>query len=99
MQQNNQNRLKSRLDTLVSQGKITSAQEQSILDEIASLQTKYNLGNQNGQTKQQIMQNFQNYQNELKSWLQSQNIDPTLIMAGPGMGRRGGWRKNITPTP
>lgn len=92
-QEQKQNRLqkmkdreKMKLDKLVQQGKITSTQEQSILDELVVLKNKYNLGNLKNLTPDQRKAQFQAMQNELKSWAQSQGIDPTLIMPGSGMG-------------
>jgi hypothetical protein len=87
-----QNREQTRLDKLVSNGKITSAQEQAIIAELAALKTKYTPAD------------FKNEQAELKSWAQSQGIDPTLVIPGFGMGgRRGGmkgnWPGHPSPTP
>ncbi len=106
IQANVQNRQKSRLDGLVSSGKITSAQENAIIAELAALKTKYNPTDWKSLTPAQRKQKFTDEQNEFKTWAQSQGIDPTIIMPLGGMmggrGHRGfgGWGKTpITPVP
>ena len=106
-----QAREKTRLDKLVSSGKITSAQETAIIDELNTLHTKYNPDSMKNMTADQRKTQMQAMQSDLKTWAQAQGIDPTIIMQG-GMGRRGGpgmgmgkggrWGGNkpsITPTP
>jgi phenylpyruvate tautomerase PptA (4-oxalocrotonate tautomerase family) len=79
-----------RLSKLVTQGKITEAQKQVIITELATLKTKY------GSDKSQ----YTNLQNDWKTWAQASGIDPTLIMPRFGMGFRGRMHKfNISPTP
>ena len=95
MQANMQNRLKLKLDQEVTWGEITSSQEQAILNELITLKSKYLTGSMQGETSAQRKQNFQNMQNDLKSWAQSQNIDMSLI---PGFGRRGMGR-GLWPNP
>jgi hypothetical protein len=92
---------KTRLDKLVSSGKITGDQETAILNELATLNTKYNLS---GLTGTQRKTQTQAMQAELKTWAASQNINLTYVMPFGGMGgpRRGmgGWNKpTATPTP
>ena len=100
---------KTRLDKLVTAGKITSDQETAILNELAALRTKYNLS---GLTGAQRKTQTQAMQAELKTWATSQNINLALIpmfggMGGPRgeMGGRGGFRgqwgpkPTVTPTP
>ena len=106
MQQNMQNREKSRLDSLVSQGKITNDQETAILSELQILHNKYNSANLKNLTPTQRQQQFQQLQSGLKSWAQSQGIDPSYVMPfgrRMGMSRHGfgKWRHNpsITLTP
>ncbi|HSX40443.1 MAG TPA: hypothetical protein VLF68_02415, partial [Candidatus Saccharimonadales bacterium] len=102
VQQTMQDREKARLDKLVTQGKITSAQETAIISELSALRTKYNLGNKTNETPQQRKQDFRNFQNDWNTWAKSQGIDPTLIMplGRMGMGERGfgKWGK-LSPTP
>jgi len=106
MQTNMQNREKTYLDGLVSQGKLTSSQEAAILAELASLQSTYKPTT--GETSAQRMQQMQQMQADLKTWAAQQNppIDVTLIMPMGG-GPRGGFRHggkwgmhpSTTPTP
>lgn len=84
-QQNKQNNLQSHLNQLVTQGKITQAQEQAIITEISSLKTKYNLGSLGTITPQERRQALQNAHNEFKTWAQSQGIN--LPIFGRGFGR------------
>lgn len=83
--QNLKDRQKRRLDQLVSDGKITSGQEQSILDEYQHLQSEYPLSSIQGLTQEQRKQKMSDIQNEINSWAQSQNIDPKYVLPfGPG---------------
>jgi hypothetical protein len=100
---------KTRLDKLVSSGKISSDQENSILNELSTLQSKYNLSP--SETRQQRKTDMQSMQSDLKSWAQQNNINPMYVMpfgmgGGPrGRGMRGGhgnwgnWKTTPTPTP
>ena len=102
-----QTRDKTRLDKLVSAGKITTAQEQAILDELTSLRSKYKFDK--SLTANQRKSQMQAMQADLKSWATSQGINPSYIlmfgMGGPGgrgMRRTDGiWglRPSATPTP
>jgi len=101
---------KTRLDKLVSSGKITADQETAIINELAALNTKYNLSSLTGAQRKTQMQAMQA---ELKTWAASQS--PSINLAylmpfgggfgGPrgGMGGRGfhgQWTKpTVTPTP
>lgn len=107
MVQNMEDREKKRLDTLVSQGKITSEQETAIINELKSLKTKYKIGvKDSNQTPEERASNVQSFQNDLKTWAASQNIDVSLIMPiggmmGKGMGHKGFglWKNKPTVTP
>lgn len=92
-QQNADDREKKRLDGLVSQGKITSAQEQSIIAERATLRSKYSPANFKDLTPEQRKQKMTDEMNELKSWAQSQNIDPKYVIPGFGMFPKGSMRR------
>lgn len=106
-QQKISDREKSRLDKLVSSGKITSDQEQAILTELSSEQSKFS--SLQGETPDQRKVTMQTIQNDLKTWAQSQNIDPMYVMpfgggmhGGRGMMRGGhrSWNKpSGSPTP
>lgn len=99
---------KTRLDKLVSSGKITSDQETAILNELSSVQSKYNLSSLSGDQRKTQAQAMMN---ELKSWAQSNNINPMYVMPfgggmrnGHGMmqggrGKWGNWKNTPTPTP
>jgi len=100
-QQNMQNRENTRLDKLVSAGKITAAQKQSILDEIAKLQSEYPMSSFKTMTADQRKQTIQKMQAEISSWSSSTGIDKKYLLplGAFGMGMRRGWFKNVTPTP
>lgn len=99
---------KSRLDKLVSSGKITSDQETAILNELSSVQSKYNLSALSGDQRKTQAQAMMN---ELKSWAQSNNINSMYVMPFGGGGMRNGhrmmqgghiwgnWKNAPTPTP
>ena len=104
---------KSRLDKLVSSGKITSAQVQAILTELSTEQSKFMSSMQN-ETPQQRKTTIQSMQSDLKAWAQSQNINPMYVMSFGGMrggkgmmmrgkGGNGNWHPSgaptVTPTP
>ena len=103
---------KSRLDKLVSSGKITSDQETAILSELSTEQSKYASSLQ-GETPQQRRTTMQSMQSDLKSWAQANNINPMYVMTfggmrgGRGMIGRGGYghwggptgTQTVTPTP
>lgn len=102
MMQNMQQREASRLDKLVSDGKITSAQKQAIIDELAALKNKYNPQNLASLTQEQRQAQFKAEQDEITSWAKAQGIDPTYLrptgyMKG-GRGHMNDWPKT-TPTP
>lgn len=81
------NREKSRLDQLVKDGKITSDKEKAILDELASLRSKYSVDSMKDKTPEERKTQMQTMQDELKSWAQSQGIDASYVMPLGGMGR------------
>ncbi len=74
---------KTKLDKLVSSGKLTSDQETAILNELSALWTKYNL---NGLTGAQRRTQVLAFQNELRTWANSQNINLGYIMPFGGIG-------------
>ena len=87
---------KKRLDALVSQGKITQAQEDAIIAELATLRAKYPVDP--NATPEQRKTQMTNIQNDIKSWAKINGIDPTYIMPygqgrGIGVGRRGGMMR------
>lgn len=101
-QQTMQDNEKKRLDNLVSQNKITSSQEQQILDEQAKLKSEYNPANSKNETSDQRKADFQKEQVEIKAWSQSTGIDAKYLMPGFGMRMHmfNRWNKaSVTPTP
>src|SRR5258708_3652229 len=90
MQQNMQQRLKMRLDQEVTAGKITVDQETAIMNELTALKTKYATQTLKTMTPTERQQAFQNMQNDLKTWAQSNNIDISLIPFGFGGGMHRG---------
>lgn len=105
MKQNMQNRLSDRLDQAVKDGKINTGQKQAITYEINLLNDKYSPDSLKNMTPDQRRQSFQNRQADLKNWAQSQGIDLSVLMPGPGgkrLGLRHGWKRgepSVTPTP
>ena len=101
MQKTMQDRQKARLDALVTQGKITSAQETAILNEFASLQTKYGPSAMQGKTAAEKVQARKDEKTELTAWATSQGINTSYVLpfGMGGMRGHGGWKNNTTPTP
>jgi|GEM_PF-815575 len=100
MLQNVENRQKKRLDNLVKQGKITSAQEQAIIAEAAKLRNEYPLSSFTTMNQTQRKQTFQKERNELIDWAKSQGIDPKYVLPFGVIHR--GFRYNhgsVTPSP
>ena len=97
MHQRMQDKEENHLTQLVTDGKLTEAQKQAILNELAALKTKYNPDNLKNLSQDDRKKQMQAMHDELKSWLQSQGIDPNILMGfGKGMVMRRGWFK---PTP
>ena len=92
MLQHMQQREQDRLTKLVTEGKITETQKQAILKKLSSLKDKINADTLKNMTPDQRKQYMQTQRDELKTWAQSQGIDPSLLQ--PGLGRRGGWLRN-----
>jgi len=94
---------KTRLDKLVSSGKITSDQENAIIAELATLSSQYPLSGLTGTQRRTQMQAMQN---ALKTWAQAQNpsINVAYIMPmfggmGGPRGMNGGFRGHFGPKP
>jgi hypothetical protein len=102
---------KTRLDKLVTDGKITAAQEKAIMDELAALHTKYNPESMKDATPEQRKTQMDAMQAETQAWAKAQGIDLKYVMqnfmggrGGPGKGHgmmmRGEHPKtSTTPTP
>ncbi len=95
------NREKFRLDTLVSQGKITSDQETAVLNELQSLWSQYPVNS--GMTPGQRRTQLENLRSAWKTWAQANNIDPNIVAPfGMGFGwgrggRNGGFYRFMKP--
>ncbi len=104
-------REKMRLDTLVSAGKITAAQESAIIAELASLRSKYNLSSLQSMTQEQRITAMTGFRSDLVAWATAQNIPLGYVMPEARMDRRGemgrarfgklnnGTQISPTPTP
>jgi hypothetical protein len=97
---------KVRLDKLVQQGKLTNDQENAVITELQTLRSKYGLDTMSNVSPQDRRTKMQQMQNDLKTWAQSQNIDPKLISPqfgrgrfGMGKGGRGHWNAQPSPAP
>lgn len=83
-------REKTRLDQLIKDGKITSAQETAIIAEQATLRTKYNLGTMKTASPTDRKTQMDAMRDEVVAWAKSQGIDSSYVMPGfGGMGGRG----------
>lgn len=103
IQQKIQQRENTRLDQLVSQGKITGQQKQAILDEQAKLKSEYNPQSFKGITAAQRRQQIQKEQAEIQAWAKTQGISASYLRTGfMGSFHHGSWMKRLpstTPTP
>jgi len=101
MQKTMQDRQKARLDDLVTQGKITSAQETAILNEYASLQSQYGPSALQGKTMAQRLQARKDEKLALTTWANAQGINTEYVlpMGMGGMRGHGGRKNTTTPTP
>jgi hypothetical protein len=100
MEQVMQDRLNTKLDTMVKNGKITAAQKQAILNKLAELKKNYNPETFKNMTPEQRKAAKEKEISDLKAWAQSQGIDLKLLpMFGmKGMGRGMGMhRMGTTP--
>jgi len=77
---------KTRLDALVTAGKITSDQETAIINELAALKTKYSATSMSGLTPAQRKTQMTARRDEIVAWAKSQGIDSSYIMGGFGIG-------------
>jgi hypothetical protein len=93
MQREKQDNEQNRLDNLVKQGKITSAQEKLILDELKTLREKYNPAKLKDLTPEERKAQMDKEKAEIETWAKENNIDPKYITPGfGGLGFRGGHK-------
>lgn len=81
-----------RLDQAVKDGKLTSAQEQLILDKRKELQNK--VQDYKTMTQEQRKTAKQQERQDLKTWAHQNNIDLKYLLPGFGMMGRGHWMMN-----
>lgn len=101
MQTNMQTRVQNRLDQLVKDGKITSAQEQAIISEMAKIKSEYDTAAFKTMTADQRKQSLQKMRDEINAWAKSQGIDIKYVtMPRFSMWHRG-WmnQPTVTQTP
>lgn len=98
-----QAREKIRLDKLVSDGKITTAQEAAILAEMITLRAKYPFNPEKGDDRDDRKKQMSGFQADWKAWATANNIDPNIVwpMGPKGIPgeKRGYWSGHPTPTP
>lgn len=89
MQQQWQQTETDRLSKLVTEGKITEAQKQAILTEMAALKAKYNQENLKNLSADQRKTQMQAEKDEITAWAKTNGIDQTYLMYGRmgGLGR------------
>ena len=87
-----QTKLKQRLDKAVSDGKLTGAQEQLILDKVKELEAKrqQDLQNWKNLTPEQRKSAMQEQKTDLENWAKQNNIDLKYLRPELGMGRKFG---------
>lgn len=109
MQKKREIEMKSRLDQLVKDGKITQEQETAIIAEMKVLQDKYKVGTKDSMSPQDHKAQFDAMREEIQAWSKEHNIDAKYLMPGFSgkvkMGMRHGMGNNhlptitVTPTP
>jgi Flp pilus assembly protein CpaB len=86
MQKMMEQRMKTKFDALVKQGKITSQQESAILAKLKELKGKNNPETFKNMTPQERQKAMQDKKTQLEQWAKSQGIDPQYLMFGHGPG-------------
>jgi len=100
MQQKRQQNLEDSLSQALKDGKINETQKQAILARFGELKTNNDPNNFKNMAPDQRKEAFANRQNDLKTWAQSQGIDPTVLSGLLGMHRPGMWGKGqASPKP
>jgi hypothetical protein len=93
-QQQITDREKTRLDSLVTDGKITPEQETAIIDELALLHSKYGFAAMQNLTPDQRKAQMTARQNDILAWAKSTGIDSSYLtgfgLGGKGFGMMGG---------
>lgn len=87
MQEQNRERFQEQLDNMVENGKITSAQEASILAKHEEAQTQMQA--MQGLTAEERKTAMEALREEMKTWAETNGIDMPFMMMG-GFGARGG---------
>ncbi len=90
---------KKRLDSLVSEGKITSDQETAILNKLSELRTKYSPDSMKDLSSDERKAKFDAMQAEIKAWAAANGIDESYLrMMGRGRGMMHGRPMGSVPT-
>jgi Spy/CpxP family protein refolding chaperone len=92
MQKNMEKRQEDKLSQLVRNGKITDAQKQAIIKEMAALKAKYNPETMKNLTPEQRKTQRDEMRNEILSWAKANSIDESYMM---GHTLKGGLRGKI----
>lgn len=72
------------LSTLVSEGKITESQKKAIIAKTEELRKAHIPGTMKNMTQEERKAAMEQHRSELKSWADSQGIDPQYLMMGRG---------------
>jgi hypothetical protein len=86
MQKNMEKRQEDKLSQLVKNGKITDAQKQAIIKEMAALKAKYNPETMKNLTPEQRKTQRDEMRNEILSWAKANSIDESYMMGHPFKG-------------
>lgn len=92
-----QKREEDRLTKLVAEGKITDAQKQAILNELAALRSTYNPENMKDKTAAERKAQMQAMHDELQAWAKQQGIDLKYVMVP--MGMKGHMKRTMMSAP
>jgi phenylpyruvate tautomerase PptA (4-oxalocrotonate tautomerase family) len=90
-----QKKWEDKLTQDVKDGKITETQKQAILKKLAELKSANNPDTMKNMTAEERKKTMETKRAELKSWAESQGIDPSYVIFGFGRGglHKQGWSK------
>lgn len=106
MEEKMKENLSTRLDSLVTEGKLTAAQKQAIVDKFSQVKGDFNKDELKDKTPEERRALMNQKKTDLENWAKSQGIDLSLlpeILGGHHMRmggvRRGMFQPSPTPTP